>query len=129
MGRDTPRVLNAMRHWNVSYAYPEKNSASTNIENLHDEIEASGLNITLSPFTMTNIKKSKLVGLLYDGIHKDDLKLLDIPYANQELRAFVSKQTSTGLWTYEGASGTHDDTVVARMLAWYGCNNIIPEIW
>jgi hypothetical protein len=45
--------------------------------------------------------------------------LQDIDVLAHELRNFISKQTPSGHWQYEGASGVHDDCVIALALAWF----------
>jgi len=40
-----------------------------------------------------------------------------------ELRSFISKQTANGHWQYQAQEGAHDDTVIARALAWHGAHN------
>lgn len=113
-------VLDACEYWHVDELYPERNSASSNIENLESDIQARGLKIDLVPFAMTNDRKSSMVGQLYTGIHEGDYKLLDIDWATAEMRQFVSKQTPLGAWTYGGENNSHDDSVVARMAAKWG---------
>lgn len=113
-------VLDACEYWHVCELYPERNSASSNIENLQSDIDVRGLQIDLVPYAMTNDRKSQMVGQLYTAIHEGEYKLLDIDWANAELRNFVSKQTPLGAWTYGGANDSHDDTVVARMAAKWG---------
>lgn len=113
------RIIEACEQWHVETMQPEKNSmGTTNIENLYDKMQERGVDMTIRPITMTNRKKQRYVNNLYEGMHNGGLKLLDVDYATSELRTFVSKQQESGLYKYEHADGAHDDTVIARMLAW-----------
>lgn len=113
------RIIQRCKQWRVEYLIPEKNAASSNVEALADELYVAGADVTLSPVAMTNKLKSSLVTTFYEGVHTSGLKLLDNESANHELRIFRSSQTTTGLYTYEAPPGQHDDTVIARMLAYY----------
>lgn len=120
--------------WHVETIQPEKNSMGTvNIENMYGKYTEAGIDVTVRSITMTNRRKQKLVGNLYNGIHEGGLQLLpkampslgDELYANSELRTFISNQTEGGLYKYEAAAGAHDDTVIARLLAWDACCKMI----
>jgi hypothetical protein len=133
-------VVKACQQWRIEKLYPERNSASTNIEALSDELYEAKCETVVSPVTMDNPRKAKLVGTLYQALHEDDVKLLasatpqtDLPdellnYGTTELAAFVEGQTALGAPTYAAQSG-HDDTVVARMLAVQGIYRRIPDNW
>lgn len=123
------RIREACKRWGVQYLVVEKNSASSNIEDLQNEFEADGVNCTIQSFTMTNPKKADLVVNFHNTLHQDGGKVLDDLVANAELRAFVSTQTPNGIWTYAAAGNGHDDTVIARLLANYACTQRIPENW
>lgn len=111
------KVLDACAYWHVNVLSPEKNSASSNIENLEAESQARGLQMDIVPFSMTNERKASMVGQLYKAIHEGESKLIDIAYANAELQAFQSAQTPNGAWTYAATPPNHDDTIIARMAA------------
>lgn len=116
------QMIALMKHWHVSLVLPEKNSASTNIEDLSDEIYEAGLDITVSAQDMTQRFKAMLVGTLRRGLDEDGLKLLDIDFASAELRAFAGTQTERG-YSYSAPNGGHDDTVIARLLAYFAAIN------
>jgi hypothetical protein len=111
------KVLDACAYWHVDVIYPERNSASSNIENLENEARERGLTMDIVPFTMSNDRKASMVGQLYSSIHERAFRLLNIDYATLELQQFTSKQTALGAWTYGAPDlkDAHDDTVVARM--------------
>jgi hypothetical protein len=120
------QIVSACGCWNVETIQPEKNSmGSVNIENLHGKFIGMGLDVTIRRITMTNRLKQKLVSNLRNGIDNDGLKLLNVDFATSEMRTFISKQLESGLYKFEHAEGAHDDTVIARMLAWDACCKMI----
>jgi hypothetical protein len=131
-------MINALCKWKVQKVHVEKNSASSNVENLRDELEVAQREwdikeqTSVVAFNMTNKLKSELVGAMYQGIHEDGLKLLDIPYASAEMREFTTKQTASGAWAYDSplaTDGGHGDTVIARMAAYWGVLRRVPDEW
>ncbi len=120
-------VLDACQHWNVEKLLPERNSASSNIEDLADEIYHRKLTMSLAPFTMTHKLKGEMVNHLKRALHEDGLMLINDSAATAELRAWETRQTDTGLWVYThpGGQDGHGDTTIARMAAWRGCLNRI----
>lgn len=118
-------IVEACRYWGVEKLVVERNSASANYEDLVHEARAAGLDMTIEGRSMTAPLKAKLVTRLYNGIHRDGLKLLDDPSANQELLAYVARQTATGMWSYSHPEGGHDDTVDARLWAYDALTRVI----
>lgn len=112
-------VLKACSQWGVSRLFAEQNSASSNIEELNNEATEAALNLWIQPFTMTNALKNDMVTQFKTALQDDGLKLLDNPYANAEMQQWQTKQTNSGLWTYTHPDGGHDDTVIARLAAWW----------
>lgn len=119
------RVVTACKYWHVEAIQPERNAAGAIIHMLRDEFERQDYNTTIRPITMTNKKKHKLVSNLYRGLHSDGLQLLDDEHGTSELRTFVQKQMESGLYKYEHTDGAHDDTVIARLLAWDAASKIL----
>jgi hypothetical protein len=108
------RIAEMSRKWHCSSVCAEMNSiGSVNIEALM----ADGVPIT--PFTTTNKSKARIMSSLYEGIHTDRLRLLDIPAQKHEMYTFVSSQTQTGAWRLAADGNGHDDTVISLALAWY----------
>lgn len=131
-------MIDACCKWRVQKLNVERNAASSNIENLRDELDTAQSDwdpkerTAVSSFAMTNKVKSRMVNALYQGIHEDDLRLLDTPYATAELREFTTSQTASGQWTYESpiaSDGGHGDTVIARMAAYDGVLRRVPDEW
>lgn len=112
--------------WHVEKIMPERNSMGAAIEMLSaalnrlewpiDPRTKYPSNPTIQSFWTDIRSKDRLVKLFQAGIEAG-LKLLDDPIANAELRAYISKQTPSGLWNYSHPDGGHDDTVIARLLA------------
>jgi len=120
------RIVDACKRWRVETIQPERNSiGSVNIENLARVMEERNLEMTIRPITMTNVKKQKLVSLLYTGIHTDGLQLLPDKEATTEMNVFQQSQMESGLYKFEAASGMHDDIVIARKLAYDAVRKMI----
>lgn len=117
-------AIDVMAEYGVEKAVVEKNAASSNIENLSQEIESRGLDISIQPFKMSNFSKDKIVKLLQNGLAEHGSKVLGVDYANHEMRTYQTKQTPTGLWSYTHPDGGHDDCVDARLLANYAATQL-----
>jgi hypothetical protein len=112
--------------WHVEKIVPERNSMGAAIEMLSAALNAldwpidkrTGYpsNPTIQSFWTDIRSKDRVVKLFQAGIEAG-LKLLPDPIANQELRAFISKQQPSGLWSYDHPIGGKSDTVIARLLA------------
>ena len=102
------------KRWNVAHIEAEENSiGSPNIEALQRE----GLPVV--PFTTTAASKPPLIQSLALAFERSECKWLDVPAATAELHAFESKvAVNTQRISYAAPEGLHDDTVVARALAW-----------
>lgn len=108
------QVKQMYNKWGVSLLIAEKNSiGSVNTEELHKD----GLNV--KPFNTTARSKPALIQTLYAGLHEQGLTLQADSTLKHELQNFISKQTPSGAWAYEGANGSHDDCVIALALAWF----------
>lgn len=125
-------LIEACIYWNVETIEAEKNSmGSVNIEDLKQECWDKGYNPNIRAITTTNKDKRKWVANLYKGIHEDGLQLLDpvdkhgVHYATRELSAFTQTQTDLGEYRYSASGTEHDDTVMARLLAYNAVNKLI----
>lgn len=119
------RVAELCKQWNVQTLVAEQNSmGTTNIEELHRELRAVGARTMLLPFLTTNESKSSLASALHETLSQPDgLKMQDDPIRRRELTAFQAVQLPSGAWKLTAPGGEHDDTVIARMLAYYGLTN------
>jgi hypothetical protein len=109
------RLRAAYDLWKVSYCLAEENSiGSPNIEALQRE------RMNVSPFTTTATSKPPLIQSLALAFERNEAKWLNDPVAKAELVAYESKvSTVTGRPSYSAPEGMHDDTVIARALAWW----------
>jgi hypothetical protein len=109
------RLRASYDRWKVKYALAEENSiGSPNIEALQRE------RMNVSPFTTTASSKPPLIQSLALAFERNEAKWLNDPVAKAELVAYESKVSqATGRPTYSAPEGMHDDTVIARALAWW----------
>lgn len=107
------RVAQIAADWNVGFIKVEDNGiGAANVE----ELQMEGLPIYA--VRMTNQEKKRLVEKLSLGIERADVGLLDDPAANDELRIYGAEVLPSGMIRYTAPEGAHDDTVIARMLAY-----------
>lgn len=112
-------ALDACAYWGIEFLAVEQNSASSNIEELVNEVERRALRIQVYAFTMTNKLKGDMVSVFKTALQDEGYKLLAIDYATAEMQQWQTKQSSTGLWQYTHPDGGHDDTIIARIAAVY----------
>jgi hypothetical protein len=100
--------------WRASEILVERNSiGSPLMEALRDE------GLPVIGFTTTAQSKAKIIQSLALAFEREEAKWLDVPIATAELEAFEATPSSvTGRVSYSAAQGCHDDTVIARALAW-----------
>lgn len=124
-------IVEECLRWGVGGIVPERNSmGSSQIEALYNDLVDAGLyNIVIKPFVTSNPSKHEIVTLLGDAIGNEAISLLDVPYATAEIKAYQMRQLPSGVYAYSAPESSddddnviNDDTVMARMLAWYGCN-------
>lgn len=85
---------------------------------LSKAVYKENLNCGLRPFNTSNTSKNKLVNNLVVAIQNNDVQLLNDEVLISEMTSYESQLSPTGKLTYNGAKGTHDDTVIATMLAY-----------
>jgi len=108
------------KRWGVSFIQAEENSiGSPNIEALQRE------GLPVYPFTTTAASKPPLIQSLALCFERTECQWLDSPAATAELYAFESKvSATTQRVTYQAPEQLHDDTVIARALAWRACTSV-----
>lgn len=111
------RIRRLIHKWGVSLVHAEENSMGTpNVERM----QSSGLPVRA--IYMTNPLKKRLVESLATAIEKAEVGLLPDEAARNELMAYTETvNEKTGVIRYSAPAGMHDDTVVARMLAFQAC--------
>lgn len=112
-------ALDACEYWGVELLAVEQNSASSNIEELVNEVELRSLKTSVYPFVMTQKLKGDMVSVFKTALQDDGYRLLNIDYATAEMQQWQTKQSSNGLWGYTHPDGGHDDTIIARIAAVY----------
>lgn len=119
-------VVDALIQYKVEKIMPEKNSMGPNIESLRDELEDKKAQTAMHAFVTTNRSKDNLVKAMQTALDEQGLELLDVDYANHEMRIFETRQTEHGFWKYTApdTEGAHDDCVMARMLANYAASQL-----
>lgn len=119
------RIIEQLEAWHVEKLIPERNSiGSVNIEDLVNELDDKKLGTAIQAFYTDQRSKDGLVKNMQNGLSDYGLMLLPIEYALNEMRTFMSKQSANGLYSYSHPDGGHDDTVMARMLAYYAASQL-----
>jgi ferredoxin len=113
------RVASLVSAWRVKSGLAELNSiGSPNVEAL----QAEGL--PLEGFQTTATSKPILIQSLALAFEREEAQWLPIPVATAELEAYeATVSAQTGRVRYGAPEGMHDDTVIARALAWKAATN------
>lgn len=74
---------------------------------------------------MTNQIKTNLVQQFALALEQEDCEILNHKLANEELRMFEQRVLPSGMIRYSAPPKRHDDTVIARILAWSAINEEI----
>ena len=106
------RLEALVNKWGVVHVEAEANAIGTPIL---EQLQRDGLPVV--PFYTTSMSKMPLIENLSLGFEKEQCQWLDIPVATLELEAYERSITPTGRSQYSAPSGLHDDTVIARALA------------
>jgi hypothetical protein len=116
-GFQRDRVKTKYDKWGVTDGLVELNSiGSPNFEALHPDCP------TLRGFETTASSKRPLIQGLALALEKESAQWLNDPVAKAELLAYESKVSAIGHTSYSAPEGGHDDTVMARALAWLAAN-------
>ena len=114
-GLQRGRLAALAAHWQPQVIWAEANSfGAPNIEALQDE------GLPMRAFITTSKSKSPLIETLALAIERGFIGLLDDPVLLAELASFTLERLPGGGYRYGARAGTHDDTVIATALAWYG---------
>lgn len=101
--------------WKPQVIWAESNSiGSVNIEALQSE------GLPVRSFTTTARSKSPLIEGLALAIERREIGLLNEPVLLNELASYSMERMQGGGYRYSAPAGSHDDTVIASALAWYG---------
>lgn len=117
------RVKALAEQWNVTDILAEENGIGmANVE----QLQLEGLPVI--PLKMSWQTKKQLVEELALGFERSEVGVLDHKVANEELMAYqelVNPQTN--VVRYSAPDGGHDDTVIARMLAYHVLGDSVGE--
>ena len=109
------RLANLVKHWRTQIVWAEANSiGEPNIEALNQ----AGLPVR--PFYTSAKSKAPLIESLALAIERNEITLLNDPILLAELSDYSLDRLPSGGYRYGAPPGSHDDTVIATALAWYG---------
>lgn len=108
------RVAAMDAKWQPKRILAEQNAMEANLEMLQRDIGSK-----VRGWTMTGTNKPGLITSLAVALEKQEAEWLPDPVWTGELEAFEqSVNKNTGRSSYSAPEGMHDDTVIARALAW-----------
>jgi hypothetical protein len=108
------RLKAIVERWNVSSVMVETNSiGSPNLEALQRE------GMSVRGFETTGSTKPPLIQSLALALEREECRFLPDPVGRVELLSYESRiNSTTGRVSYSAPDGGHDDTVIARAIAW-----------
>jgi len=126
------RIKELVHRWNVMFMIPEQNSIGMPIiDMILDDEGFKGVRV--EPITVSGKNKQGLVRALALALEREEFFWQQDPELGvrdpwtQELMAYEEHvNPKTNVATYSAPAGMHDDTVVARMLAYYGLDICAP---
>ncbi len=116
------RLITLALLWGVDAIIPESNSMGEPIiDGLRADDALVALGIRIVPFATTAASKPPLIQSLALALEREECQWQDDPIWTGELGAYEVKYSAiTGRPSYSAPEGVHDDTVMARALAWHG---------
>lgn len=117
------RVLSLCAHWGVKYLWVEHNSIGIpNFEMLQRDAP-EGLEVVA--FETTPSSKPPLIENLALAFERSEAQWLPAGWATGELESYERKVSlMTGRSSYSAPEGLHDDSVIARALAWWAASHM-----
>ena len=109
------RLASIAEQWRPQVIWAEANS--TGEPNI-DALVRDGLPVR--PFYTSAKSKAPLIEALALAIEQNRITLLDDPVLLSELAEYRLERLPSGSHRYGAPPGSHDDTVIATALAWYG---------
>jgi len=122
------RLATLAHKWGVDLVVPESNAMGQPvIEELGRDPDMAGVHIL--PFQTTAASKPPLIESLALALEREECQWIDDPVWTGELEAYeVRYSGQAGRPVYSAPEGVHDDTVMARALAWYGATMPRPVV-
>lgn len=113
-GIQSGRIRALVDHWQPTLVIAEENGIGmANVERLQD------MGIPMEAFKMSMQSKKLVVEEFALALERGEAGITDHAVGNGELQAYQENVTVKGNIQYSAPDGGHDDTVVARMLAWH----------
>jgi hypothetical protein len=76
------------------------------------------MGVTIDGYVFTASSKPPLIESLALAFEREECQWLDDQVATSELESYERKVSQIGRSSYSAPEGCHDDTVIARALAW-----------
>ena len=114
-------VVNILKQLPIKKLIVETNSiGNIYLDLLKKKISQNGIRVQIIPFTTTNDSKRRIIENTQLEIQNQTITLLDEYDLKLEFASYEMQTTKTGKITYNGASGIHDDIIMATALALSG---------
>lgn len=115
-------IVNILKEGAIKKIVVENNSiGKVYLDMLRKEVSKNHLRTQIIEFNTNNTTKRQIIEQLQLEIqNKGGITLLDTPELKLEFASFEVQRTPSGLITYQGAKGYHDDIVMAVSIALYG---------
>lgn len=113
-------LVTLAQRWGVSVIIPEANSMG---EPIIEELQRDAAlgNAGIQPFDTTAVSKPPLIESLRLALEREEAQWQADPIWTSEMEAYeVRYSGQAGRAVYSAPDGVHDDTVIARALAWHG---------
>lgn len=112
------RLKTLYDRWGAAQVEAEENSIGVPIV---EQLQREGFKV--HPFLTTGSSKPPLIEALVLAFERNQAQWLPVPAATLELEAYERKvSANTGHASYAAPEGCHDDTVIARALAWWNAS-------
>lgn len=108
------RLMNLYNRYKPRTIVAEQNAMGVP---LLEQLERAGLPI--EGFVTTNASKKNIIEDIALALENDTLLIPDNPILINELLAFETSRTPSGMIRYAAPEGSHDDCVMSLALAWY----------
>lgn len=114
-------IIQIIRNYNIQKCVVETNSmGATYVNLLKRKISELQLRCQVIEFATTNQSKRDIIEALQVECMNKTIQLLNDPKLLLEMVGFQASKTPSGLVTYGGSPGVHDDLVMALAFALYG---------
>ena len=109
-------VLNGVDRRKIRRVYAETNS----IGNVYIDLLRRKVSVPIDGFTTTNDSKREIIENMITRVNGETAKFIKDTEQYREMSMYMMEVTPSGKITYNGASGTHDDCVMASAIALWG---------